>query len=48
MFRETVKTYRHSKRVAEGESPVDLIVRELLEQEGAMIQVQGMPGSAKI
>lgn len=47
MFRETVKTYRHSKRVAEGESPVDLIVRELLEQEGAMIQVQGMPGSAK-
>lgn len=47
MFRETVKTYRHSKRVTEGESPVDLIVRELLEQEGAMIQVQGMPGSAK-
>jgi len=47
MFRETVKTYRHSKRVTEGESPVDLIVRELLEQEGTMIQVQGMPGSAK-
>lgn len=47
MFRETVKTYRHSKRVTDGESPVDLIVRELLGQEGAMIQVQGMPGSAK-
>lgn len=47
MFRETVKTYRHSKRVTDGESPVDLIVRELLGQESAMIQVQGMPGSAK-